>query len=118
MAWLVSDARVLASVELAETRAARRRGLLGRDDVEGAFVIEPCRWIHTIGMRFAIDVAFLDHEGIVVKTCQMGRHRMALPVWQARSVIEARFGAFERWGLRVGDEIEIRYEAETAEHPR
>ena len=63
MAWLVSDARVLASAELAGSRAARRRGLLGRDDLDGAFVIEPCRWIHTLGMRFPIDVAYLDNNG-------------------------------------------------------
>jgi uncharacterized membrane protein (UPF0127 family) len=40
----------------------------------------------------------------------MHRYRLALPVWHARSVIEARAGAFERWGLRVGDEVEIRLE--------
>ena len=45
MAWLVSDARVLASAEVAESRAARRRGLLKRDEFDGAFVIEPCRSI-------------------------------------------------------------------------
>ena len=41
MAWLVCDARVLASAELADTRRARRRGLLGRDRIDGALVIEP-----------------------------------------------------------------------------
>jgi uncharacterized membrane protein (UPF0127 family) len=108
MAWLVSDARVLASAELAETRTARRKGLLGRDDVDGAFVIEPCKWVHTLGMKFPIDVAYLDAHGTVVKTCRMPRHRLGLPVPHAHLVIEARAGAFERWGLHVGDEVEIR----------
>ena len=110
MAWLVSDARVLASAEVADTRSARRRGLLGRDHLDGAMVIERCRWIHTLGMRFAIDVAFLDDEGIVVKTVQMSRHRLGTPVWAARWVIEAEAGAFERWGMRVGDEVEVRHD--------
>lgn len=117
MAWLVSDARVLASAELAATRAARRRGLLGRDDLDGAFVLESCRWVHTIGMRFPIDVAYLDAEGVVTKTCQMNRHRIGLPVMSARSIIEARAGSFARWGLRVGDEIEIRCDSATDERP-
>jgi len=108
MAWLVCDARVLASAELAVGRRDRRRGLLGRSSIEGALVIEPCRWIHTIGMKFPIDVAYLDADGIVVKTIQMQRFRVGIPVWNARSVIEAEAGAFGRWGLRVGDEIEIR----------
>ncbi len=107
MAWLVSDARVLASAELASDRAGKRRGLLGRDGLEGAFVIERCRWIHTIGMRFPIDVAYVGDDGIVVKTMQMHRHRLGVPVWQASWVIEAEAGAFGRWGLRVGDEIEL-----------
>lgn len=116
MAWLVSDARVLASAELASDRAGRRRGLLGRDGLEGAFVIERCRWIHTIGMRFPIDVAYVDDDGIVVKTMQMQRHRLGVPVWNASWVIEAEAGAFGRWGLRVGDEIELRTDDEYDRH--
>ena len=108
MAWLVCDARVLASAEIADTRRSRRRGLLGRESMEGAIVIAPCRWIHTIGMKFPIDVAYLDPDGVVVKTIQMQRFRVGIPVWNARSVIEAEAGAFGRWGLRVGDQIEVR----------
>jgi uncharacterized membrane protein (UPF0127 family) len=114
MAWLVSDARVLASAEVAGSRSARRHGLLKRDGIEGALVIEPCRWIHTIGMRFPIDVAYLDADGVVVKTIQMHRHRVGIPVGRARSVVEAEAGAFARWGLRVGDVVEIRCDDETA----
>jgi uncharacterized protein len=115
MAWLVSDARVLASAEVAADSGERRRGLLKRDGIEGALVIEPCRWIHTIGMRFPIDVAYLDADGIVVKTIQMHRHRMGIPVWRAHSVIEAEAGAFARWGLRVGDLVELRADTGTAD---
>jgi uncharacterized protein len=106
--WLVSDARVLASAEIAEDRATRRRGLLQRDSLEGALVLRPCRWVHTIGMRFPVDVAYLDADGVVVKTIQMHRHRIGIPVWRACLVIEAQAGAFARWGLRVGDVVEVR----------
>lgn len=107
--WLVTDdARVLASAEVADARSARRRGLLGRDHLEGALVLRPCRWIHTLGMRFPIDVAFLDDDGMVVKTMQMHQHRIGVPVWRASLVIEAEAGAFARWGLRVGDVVAIR----------
>ena len=99
---------MLASAELAETRSARRRGLLGRSELEGALVIRPCRAVHTIGMKFPIDVAFVDANGVVMKTLQMPRHRLGLPVPKARLVIEARAGAFGRWGLRVGDVVEVR----------
>jgi uncharacterized membrane protein (UPF0127 family) len=107
--WLVTDdSRVLASAEVADARSARRRGLLGRDHLEGALVLRPCRWVHTLGMRFPIDVAFLDTDGTVVKTMQMHQHRIGVPVWRATLVIEAEAGAFARWGLRVGDVVEVR----------
>ena len=108
MAWLVTDDRVLASAELADTKRTRARGLLGRDGIEGALVLRPCRWVHTLRMRFPIDVAFLDSDGMVVRIVRMRRQRMGLPVARARTVIEAAAGAFGRWGLHVGDVIEIR----------
>lgn len=108
MAWLVSEGRVLASAEVAADRRARRRGLIGRDAMEGALVLRPCRWIHTLGMRFPIDVAYVDDDGIVVKTIHMRRHRIGIPVFRGSTVIEAAEGAFARWGLRVGDRVEIR----------
>jgi uncharacterized membrane protein (UPF0127 family) len=108
VAWLVSEARVLASAEVAADRTARRRGLLKRDGLEGALVITPCRWVHTVGMRFPLDVAYLDGTGQVVKTVRMERHRVGLPVTKASWVIEAEAGAFARWGLHVGDVVEVR----------
>jgi uncharacterized membrane protein (UPF0127 family) len=108
VAWLVSEARVLASAEVANDRPARRRGLLKRDNLEGALVITSCRWVHTVGMRFPLDVAYVDDDGTVVKTARMARHRVGMPVHKATWVIEAEAGAFERWGLHVGDVVELR----------
>ena len=113
VAWLLSDAHVLASAECATSRRERRRGLLGREHLEGALVIEPCRWIHTIGMRFDVDVAFLDEHDVVIKTMHMHANRLGVPVLRARRVIEAEAGAFARGGLRVGDVVEIRDETHT-----
>jgi uncharacterized membrane protein (UPF0127 family) len=105
---VTDDARVLASAEMADARSARRKGLLGRDGLEGALALRPCRWVHTIGMKFPIDVAFVSDDGVVVKTMHMNRNRVGVPVWRASVVIEAEGGAFARWGLRVGDVVEIR----------
>jgi uncharacterized membrane protein (UPF0127 family) len=45
---------------------------------------------------------------VVIKTVQMDRFRVGAPIPRARSVVEAERGAFARWGLRVGDRLEIR----------
>jgi uncharacterized protein len=108
MAWLLRKGEVLASLDVARTRAQRRRGLLGRTQLEGALLIEHCRWVHTIGMKFPIDVAFVDATGDVIKMVTMKQHRVGRPVRSARIVIEAEAGAFARWGLRVGDHLEQR----------
>ncbi len=107
-AWIVSAGRVLASAHIAADRAERRRGLLGRDSFDGAFVLPQCRSVHTIGMRFPIDVAFLDTDHRVNKIISMKRFRVCIPVRQPTTVIEAQSGAFERWGVRIGDVIDIR----------
>ncbi|MDQ3468618.1 MAG: DUF192 domain-containing protein [Actinomycetota bacterium] len=114
MAWLVSDARVLASAEVAEDRRSRRRGLLGRDGLEGALVLTNCKWVHTMGMRFPLDVAYLDDDGVVLKAVRMPRHRLGAPVSNATWVVEATAGAFERWNLGVGDVVELRQHADAA----
>lgn len=88
---------------------ARVKGLLGRDSLDGAFLIRPGRSIHTVGMRFPIDVAFCDGElRVVAVVCGMGRHRVGRPRWRARAVIEAESGAFDRWRLKPGDRLEIK----------
>ncbi len=108
MPWLVSDDRVLASVELASSRAARRRGLVGRDGVDGVLVLPHTRAIHTVGVRFPIDVAYCDADGRVLRTASVNPNRVCLPVMKARTVVEAEAGSFARWGLRPGDVLEVR----------
>jgi uncharacterized membrane protein (UPF0127 family) len=106
MAWLLRDGEVLASLEVATSRAERRRGLLGRDGIEGCLLLSPARSIHTIGMRFPIDVAWCDRDLRVLRTATVARHRLAWPVLRARCVLEAEAGAFARWDLHPGDRLE------------
>jgi uncharacterized protein len=108
MAWLVRDGEVLAAAEIAADARARRRGLLGRGRFEGAFVLRPCRHVHTVGMRFAIDVAFCDEGGVVLRTCTLARWRVSPIVRRSAFVIEAEAGAFDRWRVRRGDRLELR----------
>lgn len=108
MAWLVADGRVLASAEVAATFSSRLRGLIGRSGVDGVLVLEPARSVHTLGMRFPIDVAFCDANRCVVRIVTVKPWRMTRPVMKARTVIEAEAGAFDRWGVRCGDALEVR----------
>src|SRR5690348_7514014 len=108
MAWVVRGEDVLAAAELARTRRDRRVGLMRRDDLDGAFVMRPCRQVHTFGMRFPIDVAFCDRDGFVLHTCTLAPRRVSRPVLRSQFVLEARAGSFDRWKLVPGDVIEVR----------
>lgn len=100
---------MLASLEVAADRPSRRRGLLGRDSFAGALLITPARSVHTFGMRFPIDVGFCDQDLNVIRVVHLRRHRLTRTVLGARCVLEAEAGAFERWGLAVGDHLEVRH---------
>jgi uncharacterized membrane protein (UPF0127 family) len=108
MAWLVRGEDVLAAAEVAVTRRQRQRGLVGRDELEGVLVLRPCRQIHTLRMRFPIDVAFCDRDGFVLHIASLVPWRLSRPVPRAYFAIEARAGAFDRWKLVVGDIVEVR----------
>jgi len=97
----------LANAEIASSYNERLRGLLGRSEYEGALILPKTRSVHTLGMRFPIDVAFLDRQLCVVDVIGLSPWRMSLPRWRARLVLEAQAGAFERWGLQVGDKLEL-----------
>ena len=106
-AWLLRDGEVLAALEVAQSRADRMRGLLGRDGIDGAMLIRRTRSVHSLGMRFTIDVAFCDRSLVVVRTVCLPPSRVTRPSLRGRCVIEAESGAFERWKLRAGDRLEI-----------
>jgi uncharacterized membrane protein (UPF0127 family) len=98
---------VASKVEIAATRTTRRRGLLGRDglDQASAMLLAPCTAVHTIGMRFPIDVVFVDRQGYAVKIVRNLRPwRMAIAT-AGRAVIEMAAGSVD-WGQVVpGDRL-------------
>jgi hypothetical protein len=107
-AWLMRDGEVLAALEVTESREERMVGLLNRDGIEGAILIRPARSVHSMGMKFPLDVAFCTKDLVVLRTLSLRPGRMTRPCLRGGCVIEAESGAFDRWNLRVGDRLEIR----------
>ncbi|MFF9338546.1 MULTISPECIES: DUF192 domain-containing protein [unclassified Streptomyces] len=100
-ALAVPDGAVVP-VEVAASYRARRRGLLGRDGIAGAMLLTPANSVHTLGMRFPIDVAYLDRRLRVLAVVTMRPGRLGLPRLRARHVLEAEAGAMAGWGVRAG----------------
>ena len=99
---------VLAELaDVADTSAKRRKGLLGRDSLptgHGLWIV-PCESVHTYGMRFPIDVLYLDRKKRVRKL------RRAMPPWRlslclsAHSVLELPAGTIEQTKTQPGDQL-------------
>ncbi len=108
MATMVLANGTTRALEVADTRRARRRGLLGRVSVDGgALLITKCRSVHSIGMKFSIDVAHLSNSMHVLRITTMAPGRVGQPVWRARHVLEADAGSFASWGLQVGQAVTV-----------
>ena len=106
--WLMCQAQVLSSLNIADTTATRRRGLIGKTEIETPLLIDSCKWIHTFGVKRPLDVAYLDANMQVIKVQRIKPLRIAMPVLGASHVLEASAGTFENWGLVVGHKLEAR----------
>jgi uncharacterized protein len=92
---------------VAATALRRLRGLLGRKCLgagEG-LLLRPASSIHTLFMRFPIDVVFLDRELEVVKVVpELGPWRLAFGRG-ARYALELGSGEAARRGIAAGERL-------------
>jgi uncharacterized protein len=93
----------------ADTFAARFRGLMLKPIFPkeyDALLLTPCNSVHTLMMRFDIDVLFLDQEGTVVRVLEKMRpSRLSPVVREARHVIELASGTVAAVGIFPGDRL-------------
>jgi uncharacterized membrane protein (UPF0127 family) len=103
--WL-DDAVWIGSVRVASSFFHRLRGLLGcRTLGPGAgMLIESCSAVHTVGMRFSLDLIFLDAQWRIV-ACVSGVRpgRWCVPGGlRARRVVEVESGWLDLTRASIG----------------
>ena len=103
------DTVLAHAVEVADTSAKRRTGLLKHEKLEpgeGLWIV-PCESVHTFFMKFPIDLLYLDRRHKVRKA------RSAVRPWRlsacllAHSVLELPAGTVKQSGTQAGDELVI-----------
>ena len=84
---------------VAADRGARRRGLARLDALPPAYalLLEPCRSVHTLGMRFALDLLWLDADGALVRLDRAVAPRRLRSCLRARAVVEVSAGEGDRF---------------------
>ncbi len=99
---------LLVKAEVADTFFRRLRGLLGQRELPAGrgLLLKPANSIHTFGMKFAIDVIFIDREGRILKIIEkMPPGKISPLVKGASSVIEAAGGELTKANPAIGDII-------------
>ncbi len=99
-----------SEVDLADNLWMRMKGLLGCKSLapEKGLWIRPSQGIHTIGMSFPIDVAYLDRQDRVLRLYhRLAPFRIAAVSMKVRSILELPAGTLSRTGTAVGDALEF-----------
>lgn len=89
---------------MAHNPLTRLRGLLGQPPLTAgqALWLRPCNAVHTIGMRYALDVLFLDQKGTILHTRSVLAPGRFLRHGPARQTVEAAAGTIRRFWLTPG----------------
>lgn len=101
--------KLASNIEVASSGARRSKGLLGRKGLSAgeALWIVPCEAVHTFGMRFSLDLIYLDRRHRIKKI------RRNVPPWRvsacltAYSVIELAAGSIGEADAQAGDFVEF-----------
>ena len=89
---------------VASSRRSRMLGLAKLDELprDHGLLLSPCRSVHTVTMRFALDLVWLDGLGRPVRLDEDVAPRRMRTCVRARSVIETAAGSGTRFWAAVG----------------
>ena len=110
IAFNKSQSGKMGGVRVAEDPWTRFIGLLATDpkrDSRGLW-LTPCRSIHTLGMRYPLDILFLDRGlGVLKMDLQVKPFCPAVLCRNAHSVLEFFSGYWDSSLAKVGDQLEM-----------
>ncbi|MFZ7101890.1 MAG: DUF192 domain-containing protein [Peptococcaceae bacterium] len=94
-------------IDVATSLTARLKGLLGRNSLENGegLILDPCNAIHCIGMKFAIDVVFMDKGKKIIWIREDMEPGSREAKKDAVYVLELPAGVIAQKGLEIGDTL-------------
>lgn len=104
------DALLGEHIVVADTSIARLFGLIGRRGLASSegLLIQPSNGVHTLGMRFSIDVLLLDRRSKVIASYDTLRpFRVTRLHWKAVSALELPAGTIVQTRTAIGDELAV-----------
>ena len=107
---LTKNTWLATTVRKADNFLTRLVGLLRRTSLgpEEALWLIPSKGVHTFGMRFPIDVIFLNEHNKVIDTISdMAPNRISRLHLRSHSILELPHGSIQKSTTMVGDQLEI-----------
>jgi len=101
-----SDARVLfEQLKVTQTAWERLRGLLAYPPLDDnqAMLITPCSSVHMFGMRHALDIAYLNKTGEVIKIVSSLRPMAVSMCFGAAATLEMPVNSISKHNIQKGD---------------
>lgn len=105
-----ADNCVIQNISRTTNFLERMRGLLGSPPlkVNEGLLIAPCSSVHTFGMHYTIDLAFLDQNWKIVKTVRSLKPWRMAASRSASMVLELAADRLEQLNLTTGQQLEWR----------
>ena len=108
------------TIHRADGFVARLLGLLARPRLtaDEALYLAPCASVHTLFMRYAIDVAFVDRSGRVLEVERDLKPFRVAWCWRAHAAVELVAGGALRHGVRAGSVLKGAADAPAGNEPQ
>lgn len=105
---LMDGEEIAANVRIADSFIKRFKGLLFVDGIsqDEGLLISPCNQVHTLGMKFDIDVVFLSKSGEILHTEEnMSPGIVGPSIRKCHQVLELKAGVIEKKKIANGRKI-------------
>ena len=87
----------MARLKIYRSRVSRLRGLLGTLPNDDLVMLVPCSDVHTFGMAYPLDLAFIDAKGRVMKSYRNVEPGSRLRCANAKAVVERASCTHKKW---------------------
>jgi len=102
--------KIAGDVYVADTFLTRLKGLLFKKEMneDKGLLIRPCSQVHTIGMKFNIDVVFLSNSGEVVHTeIDMEPGSVSPHIKFSNQILELKGGTIRKLSITRGQQMTL-----------
>jgi hypothetical protein len=99
----------LLEISVADTFFSRLKGLLGTKSLaeDQGLLLCNCNSVHMLGMRYALDIVYLDKAGAILKIIENLRPWQVSFCWPARDTLEVKSGTIQRLNWKIGQQLRL-----------